>query len=624
MVKYKRLSSFIILIIAVFMAINLTVFSQGRFVARVVVVSNDVELMRDDTMEWVTLGMESIVGVGDRLRTGQSGILRVETLEGATNLEVEPNSEILVNQLESADGEQTVSLTLAEGAMSGRLSSGDGMTVFEITLPGMTFYTRASTINAWVTDDEFANVIVDSGTIYVAKQDDSLLEVVAGRGLSASQVGALGRVLPTQSRAELTTLRRGIPVAFSVNSDIQMNVRRGPSLNAELLGTILPTDIAKVYATDDTQTWYRIDYDNGFAWVSAATIETSIASTEQLARFPETYIEPTASQTEEELVVEATPEPNAAYRPAVLDYLNGDEMELLAELNAWRTSIGLSGFMPNETLSEMAHDQANHLASLDALPNNYHVDAQGRDEDARGLDPKYSWTFYLTQERIALGENAWIGANMDAAFNFWRSSNIHRTTVENPGYREVGVAVVPSRFGRIYLTVFGSRPNIFPVLYDTTNNQLIMANEQYRYADPGEWITNIERFQIIESGFATLEDDQWQAFTSRIDLPEQTQFAVTFEGQGKQVAMPVDLRENILWLPDNLPADNGTLAAVEAQNQDASSSAPSLPTIPPVDGSALATPTMAATPIVQSEATAVPQNQQRQVFTFPTNTPVGN
>lgn len=608
----KRYILVLSLILILMLVLSFTAQSQERFVAHIIVSSGEVQLLRDGTEQWVHIGMESIVGMGDKVRTLDDGIADLEILNEQSRLQIEPNSEIQINQLQSAGGEQTISITLSRGAMAGIVNSDDGKAIFEITLPGLTFLTRASIINTWVSDDEFSNVITSSGGVYVLVNDD-LVEIQEGQGISAARDGKLARSLPSASREQLTLLRQGIVASFSVTSDTQLNVRKGPSIASELIGTIPPVDIIRVYATDVSGAWYRIDYNDGYGWISSQNIDSSIndSITNLLAQFPSTYIEPESSGFE---LVQESAEDASVERPAVLDFMNLEELEVLAHINQWRMGVGLAPLMPNETLAKMAEGQATYLSTLPSIPADVHQDAQGRNEDGRGLDPMYAWPHYLTAERIALGENTWIGANMQSAINFWQTSTIHRQTVENPAYREAGIGVVPSQFGRVHVLVLGARPNIFPVFVDTINNQLILTKEQYRYADPGDWIINVERFQIVESGFGQLVEENWISWTPTIEIPQLVEFAITFEGGGKQVSLPINLYNSIAWLPENLPTDQNELPEIGVESESQADSG--LPEIPPSTGDTSLELTeeplaMTATP------TSAPQTS-----IFPTNTPL--
>ena len=173
-------------------------------------------------------------------------------------------------------------------------------------------------------------------------------------------------------------------------------------------------------------------------------------------------------------------------------------LDVLARLNAWRMDEGLSPLKPNDTLAAMALHQAQYLASLPQLPDDFHLDGQGLYPRERALLAPYNWPHYELPGQIDVGENAAVGT-VTYALQFWHDSDIHRETALNPAYREAGVAAVPYKKTTIFIIDFGGRPNVLPALVDPTDGHTIyLTNEQFEYAKFFDSIQTVKTIQVFD------------------------------------------------------------------------------------------------------------------------------
>src|SRR5690606_9423262 len=102
-------------------------------------------------------------------------------------------------------------------------------------------------------------------------------------------------------------------------------------------------------------------------------------------------------------------------------------MEIIARVNAWRIREGVWPLKPNDTLKNMALQQAQYIASLPALPDDLHVDGRGLRPRERALLTPFNWPYYELPGQIAIGENAALGTP-DYALEFWQESALHART----------------------------------------------------------------------------------------------------------------------------------------------------------------------------------------------------
>ena len=191
-------------------------------------------------------------------------------------------------------------------------------------------------------------------------------------------------------------------------------------------------------------------------------------------------------------------------------------LEVIAGLNAWRISEGLAPLKPNETLRAMAQSQAEYLASLSDLPDDFHRDASGLYPRERALLPPFQWPHYRLPGQVSIGENAAVGT-ADYALNYWRASDLHRRTALNPDYREVGVGMAPYRSTTIVIVVFGGRPNVLPALVN--GEQIYLTSEDFEQAQQYDSIQAVTEIQLFDSEGRPLTDGP-VAWSETLDVPQ--------------------------------------------------------------------------------------------------------
>lgn len=252
--------------------------------------------------------------------------------------------------------------------------------------------------------------------------------------------------------------------------------------------------------------------------------------------------------------------------------------DVIARLNAWRIEADLWPFQPNDTLTAMALDQATYLASLRDFPDDPHAGRNGENPMQRASAEPYEWPVYGRDDRVAIGEVAYTGRNAAAAIQYWQQSTVHRNTVVNAGYREVGAAAVPSTFGYLIIVVFGSRPNVLPALVDPDAGQVYLTNERYVWAGGSPaWVHEVTQIRLFDGEGRPLGLD-WQPWQPMLPLSgfEGERFFVLYSDGSEITLSEVEMNTDRVLLPATF------VQAVPTP----------VPTIPPV---AAATPVPAAT-----------------------------
>lgn len=257
-------------------------------------------------------------------------------------------------------------------------------------------------------------------------------------------------------------------------------------------------------------------------------------------------------------------------RPAAAqEDVTAASLEVIAAINQHRVNAGLHPLAVNPVLETMARAQADYVASLNFEPPNYdfHVDARGEYPRQRAL--RYNWpTYGDNKAQIEVNENAGLG-DLNYVMDFWKNSAIHRQTMESPLYREIGVGLIPHKFGFLYIVVFGSQPNVFPVTVNPTNCQLYLPNE-YHTGGNGTWIRSIQTVHMVDAnGTALTQPTAWQPV---MPVPPAAEFKVIFAENNQQVEQPVSLSRHLVILPDTLTATSSPCAATTTSTANLTSS----------------------------------------------------
>jgi len=549
----KRL--FILIVALVFSIGVFTVSAQQQIASLITITQPGLEIKRSATEDWVVVTMESIIGVGDRIRTNATGKAQVTLFNGNALIQLKPNTELSVNKMERTEQGFFIAFGLVNGALHQELLPVPNVYIgYEFTTPTTTIVTAGGSFDIWLDDSQNTNVLTTDGVVYVGTER---VQLSASQGLRAESDGVVSEIIQADSVQQLGAGIDGIAARLITDGDIQLNIRQGPSARAELLGTVFPVEIDRVKGISQDGVWYRVRYGRGHGWVSKSGMRVEVDS-QHLAVYPMDYIE-SLVVTE---VVAATPTPTtqtATASTAVLQNFSLVELELIARINEWRVGDGLWPLKPNTTLRDMAYSQGRYLLTLASLPDDLHLDSKGRNPRQRALDPVFNWPHYLGNDRVAVGENIYIGNNMNGAIKYWQGSQIHHDTTVSLNFREIGVAILPHPLGSIYVVVFGSRPNVLPVLLDPKTNTLYFSAESYRYAAPGDWVTDVKRLQFIPSVLSPVDDNGWKPVSRQSTSPQSNPFVIAYQGDENKLLMTnFNPQEDIAWLPSNLPTGEET------------------------------------------------------------------
>lgn len=254
------------------LAASQQVTSQDNLAATLLVDRLGVEIKRANTSAWVRVQKESIVGVGDEIRTTVSGEASIDFIFVGANLTVSPGSTIRIVTFErTGEDEVELEVEMTEGFMSQTLEVSG---VYQLIMPGMAMEANISASRVRVESDGRSAVLVDSGKVIVNAEGEDA-ELTTGLGIRSPVDAVLSEIVPAGNFPLLDSRLDGCLVEVVPQGDVVLNVRQGPTLEAPRVGNIEGQLIDRFFGeTEDG--WYRIRFGGNFGWISSLVSDVTI------------------------------------------------------------------------------------------------------------------------------------------------------------------------------------------------------------------------------------------------------------------------------------------------------------------------------------------------------------
>ncbi len=271
-----------------FTIISLAQDSAGQLAATLEVLEPGVEVLRVNTINWISVNVEGIVGVGDTIRTDGTGQARITFFADGTDTEILPNSEYRIIQFEGDD--ESFSL-VAEVIIGQTIQSLNRLlnanSTYDVITPGMTLAARGTEFKIRVERAGRSAMLVSEGTVK-ADNDSTSAEVPAEFGIRASVLGDLSDVVRASDFDMLDSSIDGCTASIQTQDDVRLNVRIGPDVAFPRVGALDPTEISRLIGVTASGGWYRIHFRDGFGWIlsSSTTIQSECAG---LREFPDDH-----------------------------------------------------------------------------------------------------------------------------------------------------------------------------------------------------------------------------------------------------------------------------------------------------------------------------------------------
>lgn len=293
--------------------------SQSDRAAILEVLSPGVEILRAGTDNWLAISVESVVGIGDIVRTDESGTARITFFADGVDTEVLPSSEYRIDTFQEDDTSFTLRVSVLLGQTRQRLGRVlDAASSYSIDTPAMTLAARGTEFAVRVEDSGRSAMLVSEGVV-AADGESAEAEVPAEFGIRAPEDGPLSDVVRASTFDELDSALDGCTASVTTPDDVSINVRNAPSMDAEQIGYVNAADVGLFYGRTTSTGWYRIVFEDQYGWILSSSAEITNSCT-MLREFADDYVEdgtsvlPQAGPTD---TVDDEPVPDDAAEEAV-------------------------------------------------------------------------------------------------------------------------------------------------------------------------------------------------------------------------------------------------------------------------------------------------------------------
>lgn len=281
--------------------------AQNEFAATLEVLNSGVEVQRVNTANFISVGLEAIVGVGDTIRTDETGSARVTFFADGTDVTLEPNTEYRIVEFQGDEEDFQLTVEVLVGQTTHRLNRVLGAnSSYDVETPGMTLAAQGTEFRIRVEDSGRSGMLVSEGVVD-AGTDDGSADVPPEFGIRSAVSEPLSDVVRASTFDELDAALDGCTVSVTTIDDVSINVRLAPSLDQERLGIISAAEIDTFFGVSEDGQWYRIAFEDDFGWIlsSSASVDSNCAG---LRVFENASFEDAGSSTDDAPPAEATEE----------------------------------------------------------------------------------------------------------------------------------------------------------------------------------------------------------------------------------------------------------------------------------------------------------------------------
>lgn len=292
----RRSAMFLVLsflLVAVVFAVRQSQAAENDLVASLETIKGQVSVKRFDSQNFVTVPKESLIGVGDTIKTDATGTGRITFFANGVETDVLPNSEFRIDVFNGSEDRYTLSVSVLVGQTVQRVTKLlDSGSSYTINSTGLEMAVRGTVFDVRVENTGRSATIVRDGAVTTTNPgttgSHSEASVPAGFGVRAEAGKGLSDVVPATNFAELDSSLDGCMGVISTLYDFRLNVRLGPSLQFARIGS-LDTDIRiKLLGTTEAGEWFRIDFKGSYGWIYAPAVVIEPGCI-KLREFPDDY-----------------------------------------------------------------------------------------------------------------------------------------------------------------------------------------------------------------------------------------------------------------------------------------------------------------------------------------------
>lgn len=256
---------------------------ETELVAVLEVIEPGVRMQRLGASVWADVQVESIVGAGDVIRTDSDGKARITFFADGTFTELEPDTEYRIIEFNGTEERFSLSVEILAGiAVQQFARLLDPASSYDVLTPGMAMTVRGTDFAVRVEGDGRSALLTYDGLVEAGGSGTSAA-INPGFGVRSEVGQELSPVVPATSFEELDAALDGCAGTMTSDADVRLNVRVGPGVDFGRVGSIDPQEIVHILGVDESGMWYRIPFNDGYGWVSAA--QFMVDTCEELRRY---------------------------------------------------------------------------------------------------------------------------------------------------------------------------------------------------------------------------------------------------------------------------------------------------------------------------------------------------
>jgi hypothetical protein len=251
---------------------------SAKLAATIEVLDAGVELLRVDTANWIMLTGGSITGVGDTIRTDETGRARITFFSNGTDVELEPGTTYRINDFEGSETDYRLRVEVIVGETLQRINRlAEGTRDYSIDTPSMTLAARGTVFMVRVLPVGRAAMLVREGGVDARNPaEDGPRVVDSGFGVRADPDEPVSEAVPAATFDQIDSALDGCTATVTYTDDVSINVRQGPGREQPQIGIIAPSAIDRLFGQTETTGWYRIPFEEGFGWVQVPGTNLSL------------------------------------------------------------------------------------------------------------------------------------------------------------------------------------------------------------------------------------------------------------------------------------------------------------------------------------------------------------
>jgi hypothetical protein len=262
--------------------------ASGELVAALESLSGTVSVKRFDAGDYTQVNGETLVGVGDTVRTAANSRARITFFSNGVETDILPESEFRIDAFTGDEKSFEIAVTVLIGQTAQRVTRLlDANSRYTINSTGLILAVRGTEFAVRVEASGRSATIVQAGLVKAENPGTAgLADVPAGFGVRAEAAKGLSDVVRAATFAQLDAALDGCNAVIKTEGDVVLNVRTGPDLSFTKIGTLDNFTRQRVLGVTETTKWYRIPYLGWFAWVFAPALELDKACA-GLRRYPD-------------------------------------------------------------------------------------------------------------------------------------------------------------------------------------------------------------------------------------------------------------------------------------------------------------------------------------------------